>query len=136
MTRRNGAVNAGGRAAGSQRARPFPEVFIRLCLRYYKKQMALATELDCSTAAVSQWACGKRIPTGDSFQSLYRAFEGQGASPEELVGLLDAYRNGLAQRRLPGGAHAFALPRRPPGAAGCPCPQAEGLTPTPKSYIV
>jgi transcriptional regulator with XRE-family HTH domain len=66
--------------------------------RVFGKQFSLANEIGCTDAALSHWENGSRLPRKESMRRVFQALERGGALPNELVSLLVAWRNDLAER--------------------------------------
>jgi len=71
--------------------------------KLFGKQWALASDLGCTQAAVSQWETRRRLPDLAIFQRMLDAFARAGATPDALM-TLRAARQCVVERAAPRGA--------------------------------
>lgn len=69
----------------------FHTVLYRLRKRYIGKQLALATSLGCTEAAVSFWEHGRRLPQKHLLQHIVECLLTSGAESHEVDELRRAY---------------------------------------------
>jgi transcriptional regulator with XRE-family HTH domain len=76
----------------------FHIVLLRLRKRYIGKQLALATSLGCTEAAISFWEHGRRLPLEALVPRIVECFRGNGAHAAELEELQQAYDHRRSNR--------------------------------------
>ena len=69
----------------------FNTVLYRLRKRYIGKQLALATSVGCTEAAISFWEHGRRLPLRTLLPRIVECFRAGGAPVNELEELQCAY---------------------------------------------
>jgi transcriptional regulator with XRE-family HTH domain len=77
----------------------FAEQLRTMRLRLFGKQLGMASRLGCTDAAISYWESGGRLPSPKLIARLIGCLEQAGARPEEISGLLLAYRESVFSRR-------------------------------------
>lgn len=82
----------------------FRIVLHRLRKRYIGKQLALATSLGCTEAAISLWEHGRRLPSRSLLPRIVECFRASGARTSEIEELQGAYER---RRRKHAGANHF-----------------------------